>query len=123
MAQRDAAEKQRSGGRLACCGKVSDMVIDIVGARGSHAETLRPSVEGGRDFQLFALLPDRRIVVEAVVAYGIYIAGGAKVFGAGHWTRHDACHHYGFEPQLADRVIQLCQCFFGGGHRNCRNWL
>ena len=67
-APRHAAEEQGLGDGMAGGGEMADMVEGEVRRRIAQAEAAAAGVEGRRDLQLAAFLPDRVVIVLAVDA-------------------------------------------------------
>src|SRR5689334_25406407 len=62
----DAAEEDRLRNRMAGCGEMADMVVDEIRRRVPQALAAGRAMEGRRDAELDAFLPDRVVVVLAV---------------------------------------------------------
>jgi hypothetical protein len=75
-------------------------------------------VEGRRHPEFFAALPDRVVVVLAVVTEGIDPTCGSDALAARDGAGDDARAHHRLEAELANGIVEFLDGFFGGEHRD-----
>ena len=99
-------------------GKVPDLVVHVIADRTAHVHALADRVGRDRDLQVHAALPERVVVVDAVVGQRVDPEGVA-----GHFRRllfdrldraaHQVDEHRHLEIQFADGVVQLFDGLLG----------
>src|SRR5262245_29650700 len=102
---RHAAAEQRLGHGVARGSEMPDMVVGEIAGGVAQAEAAAAGVEGRRDLQLAAFLPDRVVVVVAVEAELVIMcreAGDFRVdpLGCRQWPPDPAAEHADLGAEL-----------------------
>ena len=116
----DATEEQRLGQRVVALAEHPDVVVHVARDRRPVLPAHGRRVEGRRDAELAALLPDRVVVVRAVETEGVgphRVLRELRVDGRGGGDRplHESRHHHRAEAERG-RVLELVDRFVGGVH-------
>ena len=120
-----AAEEQRLGDVVAGRGEVTDMVEGEVGRAVALAIGAAAGMEGRRDAELAALLPQRVVVVFAVEAElieALRIAGeiGGGALGVRDRPAHAAAEHADLRAELLGDELQFLDRLLRRVHRDDR---
>ncbi len=124
-APRHAAQEQALGDGVAGGGEMADMVEGEVGGRIAQTEAAAAGMEGGRDAEFAAFLPNRVVVVIAVDAQPFESHGESRDrwIGAGRcWNRTGkACaEHADLGAKLLGGELELGNRLIGRVHRDDR---
>jgi hypothetical protein len=122
-APRHAAQEQALGDRMPGRREVADMVEGEVAGRIAQAKAAAAGMEGGRDAQLAALLPDQVVVVLAVdaeilVGHGEAADRRVEILGHRYPARNAAAEHADLAAELLGAELQLGDRLLGREHRD-----
>ena len=129
-APRDAAEEQPLRHRVPGRREMADMVEGEIARVVAQSEAAAAGVEGRRDAEFAAFLPDRIVIVVAVEAELVVqhrVARHLRVQTLGHgflgsrqWPRDAAAEHADLRAELLDAELKLRDRLLRGVHRDHR---